>query len=228
MKRQLSHLYRSVLLGLCLPLANYLVSLPTHDLPWGPPLGAYTHSPQPRWILKWRLLGGTRLIHYGLALPWLLTHKGPFCARVVSPLSQKGESRDPLILQTEFCPLYPCHDFYLDHCHDSYLRVFTRDKDWLLTLFLLLLPFLRANGRLIVNSSAGPHVSLVSGNVNRCKDPAWSPLLPAPWNANRRPAVKVWPGVHLSPASAVLYLTWSPSISCLTSIVLVQSLLITS
>ena len=44
MKRQLSRLYRSVLLGLCFPLANYLVSLPTHDLPWGPLLGAHTHT----------------------------------------------------------------------------------------------------------------------------------------------------------------------------------------
>ena len=32
-KRQSNHLYRTVLLGLCLPLANYLVSFSTPDLP---------------------------------------------------------------------------------------------------------------------------------------------------------------------------------------------------
>ena len=31
--------------------ANYLVSFPTPDFPWDPPLGAHTH-PHPRWNLK--------------------------------------------------------------------------------------------------------------------------------------------------------------------------------
>jgi len=57
----------------------------------------------------------------------------------------------------------------------------TRDKDWLFTLFLLLLPFQRANRRLVVNSSTGTHLSLVSGNAKRrladCKCPTWSPSL---------------------------------------------------
>ena len=61
----------------------------------------------------------------------------------------------------------PCCDYYLDYCHDYYLKVFTRDKDWVFTLFLLLLPFWRANRRLIVNSSTGAHLSLVSGRANR-------------------------------------------------------------
>ena len=51
----------------------------------------------------------------------------------------------------------------------------TREKDWLFTSFLLLLPFRRA----IVNSSTGAHVALVSGNADRgpadCKCPAWNP-----------------------------------------------------
>ena len=37
----LRHLYRSVLPGLCLLLANYLVSFSTPDLPWDPSLGAH-------------------------------------------------------------------------------------------------------------------------------------------------------------------------------------------
>ena len=41
--KRLSHLYRSVLLGLCLPLTNYLVSFSTPELPWDPLLG--THAP---------------------------------------------------------------------------------------------------------------------------------------------------------------------------------------
>ena len=42
-KRQLSQLHRSVLLGLCLPLANYLVPFSTPNLPWDTPLGV--HAP---------------------------------------------------------------------------------------------------------------------------------------------------------------------------------------
>ena len=41
--KRLSHLYRSVLLGLCLLLANYLVPFSTPELPWDPLLGA--HAP---------------------------------------------------------------------------------------------------------------------------------------------------------------------------------------
>ena len=44
---------------------------------------------------------------------------------------------------------------------------FTRVKDWLFTLFLLLLLFERAHRSLIVNALTGAHQSLVSGNANR-------------------------------------------------------------
>ena len=47
------------------------------------------------------------------------------------------------------------------------IKVFIRDKHWLFTLFLLLLPFQKANRRLTVNASAGAHLPLVSGNVSR-------------------------------------------------------------
>lgn len=40
-------------------------------------------------------------------------------------------------------------------CHDGYFKVPTRDKAWLF-LFLLLLPFWRANRRLIENAYLGP------------------------------------------------------------------------
>ena len=48
-KRRLSHLYRSVLLGLCLPLASYLVSFSTLD-PLGPS-STYISNFFPRWFL---------------------------------------------------------------------------------------------------------------------------------------------------------------------------------
>ena len=60
-KRRLSCLHRSVLPGLCLPLAQYLIPFSTPGLPWDPYPGC-TRTAQPRWISKWRLLGGARII----------------------------------------------------------------------------------------------------------------------------------------------------------------------
>ena len=88
---------------------------------------------------------------------------------VVSPLSQeKGEWRslNPLLKQ-DFARLCPCHDYCLDYHHDYYLKVFTRNKHWLFTQFLFLLPFQRENRRLIVGVFSGAHLSLVSGIANR-------------------------------------------------------------
>ena len=95
-------------------------------------------------------------------IPCLSTYKEPFCTCVVSPLSQKsGEwwSLKPLIKQG-FSSLCPCHNYYL--------KVFTRGKHWLFTLFLFLLPFWRAKRRLIVNALTGSHLSLASENANSC------------------------------------------------------------
>ena len=54
-------------------------------------------------------------------------------------------------------------------------------KDWLLTLFLLLLPFPRANRGLVVNSTTGTHLSVASGNAERrladCEFPTWNPSI---------------------------------------------------
>ena len=64
-KRRLSHLYRAVLPGLCLPLANYLVSFFTPDLLWDTPLG-FTHS-SAKMDLKVKVSGRSKT-YYGLAL----------------------------------------------------------------------------------------------------------------------------------------------------------------
>ena len=66
---------------------------------------------------------------------------------------------DPLILYSNrILPLCPWYDYSL--------KVFTRDKHWLFTLLLLLVPFQRVNNRLTINGLTGVHPSLVSGNVN--------------------------------------------------------------
>ena len=106
--KRLSHLYRSVLLGLCLLLANYLVSFSTPELPWDPFLGAHAPLSQDGsqsegfWEEQGSLWPGV--------IPWLLTHKEPFCLCVVSSLSPKwGEQRslNPWLKQ-DFAPLCPC------------------------------------------------------------------------------------------------------------------------
>ena len=55
-------------------------------------------------------------------------------------------------LRQGFASLCPCHDYFPE--------MFTRDKDCSFMLFLLLFPFWRANGRLVVNSSTGVHYHL--------------------------------------------------------------------
>ena len=85
--------------------------------------------------------------------------KESFRVCVVSPLSPKEGSRDPLILYAHrvFSPSLSLPDYYLDCCHDCYLKVFTRDKHW---LFTLLLSFQRAKRRLTVNALIGGIYSL--------------------------------------------------------------------
>ena len=81
--------------------------------------------------------------------PLIFYSKEPFCACVVSRLSDRVLSF-----------LCPCHDYSLE----------LRDKDWLFTLFLL-----------VVNSSIEAHLSLISRNESRrvadCKFPIWSPSI---------------------------------------------------
>ena len=94
--------------------------------------------------------------------------KEPFCACVVFSLILFSDRVLPLFVHAKIITW-----------------MFTRDKDWLLTLFLLLLQFLRAKRGLVVNSSTGTHLSV------------------APGNAEWRLAVNFQPGAHLSPISLV-------------------------
>ena len=155
--KRLSHLYRSALLGLCLPLGQLSIWF---LFPWDPLLGV--HAPlcqEGSWSEGfWEEQDSW----WPGIIPWLFTYKESFCTCIVSPLSQKREewrSLNPLLKQG-FAPLCPCYDYYL--------KVFRRDKHWLFTLFLLLHPFWRSNKRLIVNALTGAHLSLVSGNANSC------------------------------------------------------------
>ena len=93
--------------------------------------------------------------------------QGAFLAGVMSPLSQKRGEGDPLILYSNrILPLFVLTlTNCLDYCHDSYLEVFTRDKHWVFTLFLLLLPSWMANRKLIVNDLTGAHLSPISENA---------------------------------------------------------------
>ena len=98
-----------------------------------------------------------------MAWPYPLTFdpQGAFLCMCSVSLVPKRGSRD---LKQDFAPLCPCYDYYL--------KGFTRNKDWLFTLFILLLPLRRGNRRLIVNVLTGAHLSLVSGNANSFTYPA--------------------------------------------------------
>ena len=119
--------------------------------------------------------------HLILCRPLLLLPPIPPSIRVFSNES----TRDPLILYlNRVLPL-------LVLAMTIAVTITLRDKHWLFTLFLLLFPFQRANKRLIKNALTGAHLSLVSVTLTVVKYPAWSPLLHAPWKANRRPVVNV-------------------------------------
>ena len=169
LKKQLSHLYRSVLL--CLP-SGQLSGLFFHI--WFTLLGGHLPFSQDGsqsdgfWEEQDSLWPGD-ILTFDLQ-------------GALSPKGGKGRFLNPLLRQG-FAPHCPCHDYYL--------RMFTRQKGRLFTRFLLLLPFQRANRRLIVNALTGAHLTLVSGNSNSFKYPGWSSLLRVPWNANRRPVVNV-------------------------------------
>ena len=92
----------------------------------------------------------------------------------VSLILKRGKQRSfNLLLRQGFASLCPCHDYFLE--------MFTRDKDRLFTLILLLLPSWRTQRRLLINSSTGPHLSLASGNAKRRLDdskcPTWNPSI---------------------------------------------------
>ena len=87
-------------LGLCLPSGqpSCFVSNPPPHLPLPPWLVCFgilrcTGTPRPRWVSKWRLLGGARLI-----IPWLLTPRSFSAHKNCLPCHKMGRGRDPLIL----------------------------------------------------------------------------------------------------------------------------------
>ena len=155
---------------------------------------------------------GRSKTHYGLVLSPDFWPPRSLSARVESPLSQKSRGGSGwrslnLLLKHGFACLCPCRNYYL--------KAFTRSKDWLFILFLLSLPFQRANRRLIVNALPGAQLSVVSRKANCCKYPAWSRLLRGPWNINRRKCLTWTPSFpSLSRTSGRHALTlglWSPT-----------------
>ena len=96
-KWQLHHLYKAVLPGLCLPLANYLTSFPHLTCPRTLP-NMCGHV-LPRRIPAQRPLGGlTTLIMGWHPLPPSLTPKEPSCTRAVREVSPISGVRDVVLL----------------------------------------------------------------------------------------------------------------------------------
>ena len=158
-KKRLHPLYRTVLLGLCLS-SGQLSSFFFHTWPTlGPSPRVCACTLQPRWILKWRLLGGARLI-MTWNYPLTFDSKELFCTCVVC--------LPCLLLRRVFASVHACHNYSLE--------VLPRDKDWLFTLFLLSLP--RANGGAGCKFLNWSHLFLASGNAKRrladCKCQTWS------------------------------------------------------
>ena len=95
-----SRLHRSALLGLSSFWPVNLVSFPTPDVCWDPPLDGHTSLSQGGYQSE-----GFWEDHNSLwtgVIPWLLTHREPFCVCVVFPLSpESGEQRsfNPLLKQ---------------------------------------------------------------------------------------------------------------------------------
>ena len=84
-KRRLSHFYRAVLSGFCLP-SGHLSGFFIHTCPTLRPSPGYTRTPQPMWVSKCRLLRGARFI---MAWQYLLT---------LDPCPKRAGTGDPLIL----------------------------------------------------------------------------------------------------------------------------------
>ena len=137
-KRRLSHVYKSVLQGLCLlPVIRLLFLHMTYCgiLLWG-------HMPLNQDGSQVKASGRSKTHYSPLLSPDFWPRRSPFAHLEYLPCPKNRGGRNPLILYSNkvFPPLCLCLDYYLDDCHDYFLKVFTRDKDFLLTLCLLL-PF---------------------------------------------------------------------------------------
>ena len=122
-KRLSHHLYKSVLLGLCLPTSQLSGFFP-HTWPTLEPSPGM--CPQPRWILKWRLQGGAGLIvacHY----PLTFDPQGALLNICSVSLSQKRGDGDPLILYSKrFFPLpWTVILRYIQEANTCYLPCFS-------------------------------------------------------------------------------------------------------
>ena len=131
------------------------------SLGWEDPLEKRkaTHSSILAWRIPWTVQSteSQRVGHNRATFTFDL--QGAFlCTCNLSLVPREGGVEIPLILcSNKVFPLCPCHDYYT--------KVFTRDQHWLFTLFLLLLPFQRANRKLIVNALIGAHLTLISRNA---------------------------------------------------------------
>ena len=159
-KRPVSHLHGSVLADVCLP-SGQLSGFFFHTWPTLGPLLRVGMHPSAKMDLEVKASERS---------------KTPYGLEVSLDFWLQGAS---LRMRRVSLPLYPGRAFAsLCACHGYTLEVFTRDKDWLFILFLLSLPFLRVNRRLVVYSPTGAHLCLTSGNAKwrlpDCKGPTWS------------------------------------------------------
>ena len=92
--------------------------------------------------------------------PWLLTHKGPFSACLVSSLSQKRGRRS----LNSLLRVLPLPLFVLAMIVS--LRCLQEVETGYLPCFCCYI-HLEANRRLTVNASTGAHLTLISGNANK-------------------------------------------------------------
>ena len=107
--------------------------------------------------------------HYPLAFD---PHGALLHMRSVSLVPKEGGAEMPLsFTQTEFALLCPCHGYDLDYGHDYYLKDVYKRQTLALYHVSVLLPFWRANRRLIINALTGAHLPLVAENATSSKYP---------------------------------------------------------
>ena len=140
-KRWLTNLYRTVLLGLCLPFGQLLVSFSTPHLSWDPPWQAYT--PFSSWIPAQRSMGPHISITYYGVVPPLSDPQGVFSAHAKClPFPEMDNIWPPdHLLKQGLDPLCSCHDYYLKVstedkacylcCFNCYFNFKEKTADWL-------------------------------------------------------------------------------------------------
>ena len=150
----------------------------------GPSPGVRTHT-LGKTDLKVKA-SGRRKAHYGLELSLDFWPQGAFLVLSLVPKIQ-GEQRSlNLLLKQGFARLCPCHIITLTIAMTAVTSILEGKQE--------------ADCKFL--NWSPPISRLREGKQETSfKYVIWSPLLPASWNANRRPAVNVKPGAHLSPTS---------------------------